>query len=166
MALVTSGQFTKLMVMHADRVGRGGGMAVRDLVRMLTFDLPSVPSEFVNSIRRIDFARRSDGHVEVQRGKESLGKSVEAVVNNIDAIQPVLSVPIPVYDAFPACYTVKLGVDVDVDTQTITIAPIGHALDEAKRSADKAIGEFLAKELKDVPIFYGSPWSCESAGAG
>lgn len=138
-------------------------MAPREWVRFLRFDLSGTGIDHVIAVlRKVDFARRSDGKMHVEHGRESLGRSVEMVVQTPgDAIPETFDVTVPVY-ATPGLrdattVTLRMGVHIDVEATTVVIKPLADEIALAIDAAQVAIGNLLRSRLDTVPVFYGAP---------
>ena len=70
---------------------------VSEVVKFLRFGLSGATEVAARSLARVDFSRKSDGAHEAGHGRESLGKSVEAVVQQSETIPEEFEVRCPVY---------------------------------------------------------------------
>jgi hypothetical protein len=137
-------------------------MPARRLIQLLRFELSGSGIDgVVAALRKIDFTRRSDGSSNVQHGRESLGRSVEAAVQQAENVPETFDVTVPVIlnhglrDA--TTVSVQCGVHIDVHDETIMVRPLADELMSAQLRAQAAIGTLLRDRLTDVPIFYGEP---------
>lgn len=151
-----SERFTAVRQMH----GRGLAMKPRDAVKFLRFDLPRTASTVVQALARIDFTRKSSGASTTAHGKETLGRSVEAAVQQADQVPEQFFASVPVYSnpgfrEFEA--SIEIGIYLDVESEVVTFRVLADELDKALNAAQSFIDKELAEQLPDVPRFHGSP---------
>lgn len=111
----------------------------------------------VSAIRRVDFKRTSAGHSVNEAGRESLGKSVETVVQGVDEIPESFMIFIPVYCVvgFDATVSLRVSVAVDFEQQQIRLRVHPDEIDRALSS----VLERLTTKIGDggIPAFRGVP---------
>lgn len=140
----------------------GQDFDVRGAVKLLRFDLHGTGvDKVIGAIRRIDFTRRSEGAASADHGRESLGRSVEAAVQQADQVPEEFTVQTSVY-ANPGVrelskVSVRCGVYLDVQNESIEIRVLADEIEAAVNAAQGAIGEALREQLGEVPVFYGAP---------
>jgi hypothetical protein len=133
----------------------------REAIKMLRFDLHGGDVDgVIQSLRRVDFKRTSGGASSVEHGKESLGRSVEAVVQQADQIPDrfTLTVPIwstPGFSRYSA--KVEFGVYLDLDQQKVELRVLADEIDRVRNQFLAAAHGDLAEALPNVPIFLGTP---------
>ncbi len=137
-------------------------LSVKDLVRFLRFEMNDCGAEpFIEAIRKLDFQRRSDGSVEVTHGRESLGKSVEAAVQQADSIPQEFTLTVSVYGTTGVAdmtkKAIRIGVYIDATAETIELKPLAEEVANAVRHAQIDIGDKLRKECEHIPVFHGEP---------
>lgn len=136
-------------------------MSPSEAVKMLRFDLHGTGVEAViQGLSRIDFTRTSGGKSHVDHGKESLGKSVEAAVQQADKVPESFNVNLcPVTN--PGFQSIKVdvrcGVYIDLQQERVEIRVLADELDAASNAFTATVGEMLRAALPDVPIFHGTP---------
>jgi hypothetical protein len=142
---------------------RGGGKGtVRDVIRTLRFDLHGTGIESViQALSKIDFTRKSDGGASVSHGRESLGQSVEASVQQADSVPETFVVHCSVYTnpGFRELTAVEVtcGIYLDLQNEQIEIRVLADELSKAENAAQTAIGAKLAVDLPGTPVFHGCP---------
>lgn len=119
----------------------------------LCVDVPGM----VSAIRRVDFKRTSAGHSVNEAGRESLGKSVETIVQGVDEIPENFLIIIPVYCVvgFDAMVSLRVSVAVDFEQQQIRLRVHPDEIDRAL----SAVLERLTTKLNEgeIPAFRGVP---------
>jgi len=140
----------------------GKRFTVRDAVKLLRFDLHGTGVDSViSAIRKIDFTRKSDGGASVDHGRETLGRSVEAAVQQADSIPEEFRVTTPVYSnpglKDLSTVTVRCGVYLDMQGECIEIRVLADEIQGAICAAQTAIGDALCAALPGVPVFGGRP---------
>jgi len=144
----------------------GGAMSVPSAVKLLRFGLHGTGTEaVVQALRRVDFKRSSDGASVTEHGRESLGRSVEAAVQQADSIPEEFSVEVPVFSTpgtlAASTLAVRCGIYLDVLNETVQIRPLADELARAKHAAVQQIADTLETQLGDrgrsqVPVFIGT----------
>lgn len=134
-----------------------GQQQQKQIVRWLRHDLAGcVPEGLVSIFRVLEFKRSNDGSSRTEHGRESLGRSVEAAVNNAENIPETFNLTVPVLDiAFSTAEPIRCSVDIDVAAGTIAIDPVPGQLEQAMRNAIENIGKYIAKQAS-VGVFSGS----------
>lgn len=163
MKLSTTNRFEKLINMQ----GKGNQIAPRSLIRMLRFELSGTGIDHViASLRKLDFTRKSDGSSVTEHGKESLGKNVEASIQQADSIPEEFNITVPVYSNAGlrdlSTVTIAMGIHIDVFEQTIELSPLADEIQKALVTAQRAIGQHLRLRMQvdsvGVPVFNGSAY--------
>lgn len=141
-------------------------MSIQAAVQLLRFDLHGTGVDTViTALRRVDFKRSSDGSSVVEHGRESLGRSVEAAVQQADQIPEEFRVSVPVY-AKPglldlSTVSVRCGVYLDVVSEAVRIKPLADELESAQQAALGRLADYLRNELaergRECPVFVGTP---------
>ena len=139
-------------------------MTQQEAIRLLRFGLHGTGVDSViAALRRMDTTRKSDGRSLVEHGRESLGRSVEAAVQNADQIPEAFQVHTPVFInpglAELTMVTIWCGVLLDLASTPvrIEIKPLADEVSNAFIRAQEAIGAALARDLPSKPIFHGKP---------
>lgn len=139
----------------------GKSFKAPDLVRFLRRRLRLNP-ELIAKFRRVDFTRLEQTKADVQRGRESLGRAVEASVQQIDDVPETFDVGCELYstpgirehELVHGRYTVS--VHVDLTKQLIELSVDSEAITLGYERAHTAIRALLPK---DVPAYRGDPGS-------
>jgi hypothetical protein len=118
----------------------------------------AAPQAVLAALRRIDFTRTSTGKAHVDHGKESLGRSVEAAVQQADQVPESFKVRVPVYGN-PGLRGVQaditVGVYLNLDDEVIEFFVLPDDVESAIQQAQAALQEALA--ASGAPVFYGAP---------
>lgn len=137
-------------------------MQPRDAVKMLRLDLHGGRHEqVIQALSRVDFTRTGAGKSHVEHGRESLGRSVEAAVQQADNIPKDFVVGVPVWtNSGFARYAVNIefGLFLDLDEQCVELRVLS---DECQRVVNATMVS-LAADLREsldgnVPVFLGTP---------
>lgn len=143
-------------------------MPVPEVVKLLRYDLVGGTSDaLLQSLRRIDFSRRSDGSVQVDHGRESLGKAVEAVVQQAQDVPESFAVHLPIVSnrGFRAlsAQTVTCGVYIDVQHEGVQVFPLPDEIEAAQAAfLENAVTE-LRQNLDGIPVLVGEDLASKSA---
>lgn len=134
-------------------------LSQRQAIKFLRYQLhASGVDHVVSALRQIDFSRRSSGASTVEHGKESLGRQVEAAVQQADRIPESFKVSVPVWrnpGLRHITATVELGLFLDLDTPAIEIRLLSDELAQAEFSASEELRVVL-NHLLVAPLFQGS----------
>lgn len=158
LALAFSPQFSKLLQLQQENE-----FDQVEFVRLLRHDFAGcVKPELVPLFRRITFNRRNDGTADLQHGRESLGRSVEAAVTASEDIPEQIAVKCRVYETQGCEWAVTVVCTVDIDTQLaqFSLTPLPGELTIALQAVQEKIGAYLRDALEDnakIEVFYGSP---------
>jgi hypothetical protein len=113
----------------------------------------ALPDGFLDSVRSVTFSRSADGHGTVAHGKESLGRSVEAVVeSSVAAIPERIDIDVPLYvnPDFPSRRAVACYVFIDAETQQFSIQTAPDEQVRMIRSVHEDLHDILASMSKDL----------------
>jgi len=155
MALRLSERFSILMQMRT-AVGLEPKAAIRFLRQSLG---DSAPVHVITALRQIDFTRTSAGKSHVEHGKESLGRSVEAAVQQADKVPEDFVVRVPVYTnpgAGAFLVEVRVMLYLDLEGQQVVLQTMPDELEKAHQVAQARLHEALVANCpKGTPVFYG-----------
>jgi len=120
----------------------------------------SVPSAAIAALRKLDFTRTNAGSTKVEHGRESLGKSVEAAVQQADSVPEFFHLVLPVYSnpwLRDISASIRVDVYLNVLEQTLGLEVHPDELETAIQQAQARLHEAIVTQFPDVPIFYGKP---------
>lgn len=160
--------FCRLTALEADEAA--GRFDQKRLLRFLRFDLHEglLSTSAIDAVRQLNIKRAQEYRGKVELGKESLGHSVEAAVDNAESIPQEITVRAVVFPALagPTTCDVRLAVDLDLDAALFTLKPYPGELDAAIEQSVVAVGQALRELLADetdkvgelcCPIYRGRP---------
>lgn len=132
------------------------------VVKWLRFDMAgAVPASTVAAFRRLNFIRSSDGGSTIEHGRESLGRSVEAAVQQADDIPETITATLPAFInpglRLLTTVSIDIGVYVDVNREAIELCVQADEVQGAIDAACGDIGRELKANLADIPVYLGSP---------
>jgi hypothetical protein len=133
----------------------------RDLIKLLRLEL-NIDSATIAIFRKLDWSSSTNASGTFDRGKESLGRSVESKVVGSQEIPDVIVIPIPLYTNLheDQLYSIRCLVEFNAQAGRIQIVPQPdelqytlhiHQMDIRKRLEAGLEGE------KPAPVFYGQP---------
>lgn len=131
----------------------------KEVLRYLRHDLAVEGLDHViAALRRLDFTRTSTGRAHVEHGRESLGRSVEAVVQNASEIPESFVVITAPYATLGANQTaeVRLSVELDIENQRVILRVLPDELANAERAIQVQVQNTIRTALPLVPLFTGS----------
>ncbi len=133
------------------------------MLRTLRIDLKGTAgrADLLTSIRSLKWRQSASGHVDVQQGKESLGKVIENEVTGAGAIPEEVMVSVPVYSnpgESKKSYPVLCDLEVIAADQEFRFRPVADELRNTLTLAQSEIvGEIGAALPSDVAVFFGTP---------
>lgn len=132
------------------------------MLRTLRIDLQGTANraDLITSIRTLKWKQSSSGNVDVQQGKESLGKLIENEVSGAGEIPEAVSVAVPVYSnpgENGKLYPVACDLEVVPGDQVFRFRPIADELRNTLTFAQGEIVTVLRGALPSVPVFFGTP---------
>lgn len=113
--------------------------------------------DILPAVRRVDFQRIQKSGSIRERGEETLGKSVEARVQNIDDIPETFNVLCPVLDidGFKSPTTIRVIVDIDMDNECFELFVRPDSLRLAREDAIKRVVDHVKAHCGDCNVFTG-----------
>lgn len=138
--------------------------SVRDAVKFLRFELHGgTVGTVIDALSSIDFTRKSDGRQAAGHGRESLGKAVEAAVQNADRVPEEFTVRLPAFSN-PGCkgfqVQVTCGVFLDLQNECVEIRVLADEIERELNAVVNEIGQAMRSELPESftdRIFEGRP---------
>lgn len=139
------------------------GCKQRDLVWLLrsTFRGMFSPPELLPALRNVKFTNAGESDTNLQHGRESLGRKVEAEVAGAGAIPEEVLFSVPVFsdvsfegNQFVA--SVLCALNIDLAEQRFTLKPVPDAIAVAKRLANEWICGILRHLCPTARVFEAS----------
>ncbi len=139
-------------------------LSQREVIQLLRLVFNASPA-LIAAFRRFELKARTGGASEINRGRESLGQSVEQEIVNATDIPDVITLTVPIYRNLDEDrrYDVACAVELDVVNARAQIVPEPGRLDEVMHLHQADIGErlraaFAEEESSDlVAVYYGTP---------
>jgi hypothetical protein len=133
-------------------------MSQKDFVRMLQIDF-GVDRAIVSAFRTIDFQRRQGDQGNVQHGRESLGRQVEAVVQGTSQLPEELMIGCAIYTTLgeTAPHHVRSAVEIDATSGAFRLTPIPGELEAVMHAHQASIHQRLEKSCDGASVYYGEP---------
>jgi len=137
----------------------------KDFVRLLRVQLAASPAT-VTIFRKLSFQMQINGAGEVQKSRESLGKSIEAEVQGTAELPEDLLVTVPIYETAGErqTYSVRLLLEYDAQAQRILVTTEPGLLAELEEQHQQDIRSRLVAGLtadeRDepmIPVYFGRP---------
>lgn len=135
------------------------GMSQRGMISFLRSGFTgSQVSALIAKLRRIDFTRKSDGKSIQEHGRESLGRSVEAVVQGVEEIDDRFTIEVPffAFSGFRKAYKIEVLLDIDVQEEKFSLCVSPDQIELARAEALGHLASYIEDETKSKP-FLGSP---------
>lgn len=128
-------------------------------VNFLRFDLHGVGTDrLVAALRRVDFTRKGLGAFTTEHGKETLGRQVEAAVQNAEDVPDVIDADFPVYsnDGLKSVRVpIQIGVYLDVQADAVVLRPLADEIANAVENAQWQLHKLLVEAMGEIPVFAG-----------
>lgn len=131
----------------------------KEAIALLRFDLYGNHSPaMISALRKVDFTRRNTGENVTEHGRESLGRSVEAEVQQAAEIPDEFLVSVPIYQeaglrSFEV--TARVCVYLDAQNEAIRLIPLK---DEIEASWGNILGEIrdsISNQSPGGPVYRG-----------
>lgn len=170
LTLTISSQIKLLAELEANR----RALDQKQFVNLLRINLNRcVTPTLLQSVRLVKFRQEANSGGEIQHGKASIGKSLEAELRGAQTVPEEVTVCVPVFEGFLAhrTFEVECAVDIDAAAERFSLIPYPGSVEGAIRAAEAAIGNQLLEMLGsawvppedepeaelDIPVLYGSP---------
>jgi hypothetical protein len=101
----------------------------------------------------------SAGKNDVAHGRESLGRSVEATVQQADKVPTEFEVEVPIWSTPGANLgrSIQFGVHLDLEAQAVELRVLSDSCLAARNHAMAMLAQQLRDDLSTVPVFMGAP---------
>ena len=143
--------------------GQPRSFDVKALVLALRFEFAGCVDESLETVfSRIDFERKSSGRRTVEHGNESLGRSVEANVQQRDDVPRSITMKFKLFrngGLTDISAEVKVGVYIDVDAEKIVLHVMPDEMANVRNRAQVKIQQALVEALEgsdpEIPVYLG-----------
>jgi hypothetical protein len=135
-----------------------GPMTQRTAIRFMREDLDVRNDKLLAALRRIDFKRISQSGGVIEHGKETLGRSVEAAILNIDEIPDVFTLRVAPFGnegLQDIVVDIKCWIYIDIEERNIEVGTFPDEILGARRGATRTINGMLRTLLPGIPVFQG-----------
>lgn len=136
-------------------------MQPKEAVKLLRLELHGGNVEhMIQALSRIDFVRTSSGRTNVEHGRETLGRSVEAAVQQANDVPKDFQLAVPVWSTSGFSrfsVNVQFGVYLDLEGQAVELRVLADEVERARNQALAAVVDELRAQLDGVQVFLGSP---------
>jgi hypothetical protein len=137
------------------------GFSPKDAVKFLRMEMHGTSVDAVaQALARIDFKRTVGGVSDVAHGKESLGRSVEAAVQQADQVPQQFHAYIPVWTTKgfeDYSQAIDFGLHLDMEAGAIELRVLSDEIEKARNAALATVAKDLRDALPGVPVFMGTP---------
>lgn len=133
----------------------------KEAVKLLRYEFHDGGVEAVaEALSHVDFERTSAGRSHVEHGKESLGRAVEAKVQQAENIPKTFSVEMPIwttagFDGYGP--SIMFGLFLDLDDSRVELRVLSDEIERARNAALLNVAADLRDRLPGVPVFLGVP---------
>lgn len=154
--LVLSEQFRLL-----ESLKGGRSFSPKAAIRFLRFELPESRAEtLIQGLKNVDFDRRGSGHHHTAHGSESLGKTVEAKVQQADKIPESFVATMRVWSN-PGLGGIteraQVGVHIDPTAEEVELILLPDEYERALWSAREQLADAIRQFCPEIPVFAGTP---------
>lgn len=145
-------------------LAKGKAMSQRDLIQLLRTTLRDCLGkcgDLVKNLREIRWKSNAEGESSVQRGKASIGKTIQQQIEGLGEIPEYLTLTVPFWANRVLVYVdVECSLDPDEATQTFKLVPLPGKVEQATEMAisalHKATVNAFGSEEPPFPIYRGS----------
>lgn len=142
---------------------RGRVLSQKDAIRMLRYDLEGPDSkELIPAMRTIDFSRLTANRRTVERGKDTMGRTVEAHVQQIDKVPELFTVTIPAFDVAglrSITMTLRIGIEPDLDREGFEFVLYPDEMSTGMSAVLSEVYQIIRANVSDqeVTLLMGTP---------
>lgn len=147
-------------------IQKGVALTPKEAIRFLRLRLSGAHNDrLLPSLRKVEFSRKSTGQASESHGRESLGRSVEAMAQGVEDIPEEFRVQVQAFN-LDGLRSIEIDVGIriylDAQAERIEFHPIADELTRALHDARSAVQEKLVVELlalsnRHVNVFCGTP---------
>ena len=141
LTLIESEQFKTLKALQTIRALNQAAFC-----RLLKHDLAgAIPDTLLPTIRRLTFTKNAGGNSDLQHGRDTMGRQVEAAVVGAIDIPEYLTAAVPIY-ANPGLtkrHEIRLSLEISTTTEEFILRPLPDACQNAVDAAQAWIGNAL-----------------------
>lgn len=132
----------------------------QDLISLLKYDLETVldGAELLAAVRHIKFRTGASGESNIQHGRESMGRSIDAEVTGAGDMPDAATIRCRVFDIEEiAAVDIHCDLQILPEKQLFRFRPRVNQLSSARRSQIDDITEFIRDALKIHRVYRGEP---------
>jgi hypothetical protein len=134
----------------------------REFVQLLRIDLAGClpDGRLIDLVRNVKVDSQSGVDSSIQRGTESVSRSLKASLTGAELLPDMVSLMVPVFDnpAFSIRYPVTCALEVHLQGPGFQLIPLPGHIEAIIAAAEAGIGQTLDGALGDkLPIHYGQP---------
>lgn len=161
LALQETSRWKKVMALQTP-----SSMQPKDVVKMLKLELHGGNvAHVIQALSRIEFTRTGTGRTNVEHGKESLGRSVEAQVQQAKDVPEKFTLAVPVWSTSGFgrfAGQVEFGIYLDLEAQTVELRVLADEVERVRNLALAQVVTELSVQIEKatgsvVPVFLGKP---------
>lgn len=136
-----------------------GPMRQQEFIRLLRITLRgclSPDSNLLGIVRNLKFSAAADGGGNIQHGRESVGRSLQAQVTGESAIPEEVTLMVQTFDNVKVARPIACAIEVNPQDQTLQLTPYPM---EARRAMDESLA-ILAESFEGdgmPPVYRGHP---------
>jgi len=135
-------------------------LSQREAIQLLRLVF-NVDAEKIRPFRQMEAVTKEASKAAINRGKESLGNSIEAEVIGAADIPETLTIAVPIYRnaGEDERYDVPCAVELDVQNGKVQIVPEPGRIEEIMHRHQATIAARLEEAFaeRSIPVYYGKP---------
>lgn len=128
-----------------------------EFIRLLRVDLGIAAPELLGVLRNVKWRRNAEGSSELQHGRESLGRSVDAEVTGTSEIPEELTFEVQMVEQLKHQVTIEAAIEILVESQTFRLTPLAGQRRRVFDETMAALDEELRQWCTFSDIFCGRP---------
>lgn len=145
------------------RLQKAAEFSVKEAIQFLRVDLHGTGAgvtEVITGLRRIDFVRQSGTARTTEHGRETLGRNVEAAIQQADKVPEDFTVQVPVF-MNPGLRGIQIAVrcvvTLDLEREKVILCTLSDEIQSGLNSAQNEIHAKILSSFPTLPVFNGIP---------
>ena len=129
---------------------------VRFLVQNLRDEFDAAAPGLLGTIRNLKFKTADEQTGNIQQGRESMGRQIEAAVTGATDLPETVIIQVRRWASLDYLASVECLLVLDTTDRKLSLRPLADQLEQAENDAQAWLGEQLTAAVK-CPVYYGTP---------
>lgn len=137
--------------------------ALLKLMRTVFYGCLGAAGDIVNILRKVKFVNNVAGESTIERGKASIGRSIEQEVTGMGVLPETITFEVPMFaNVFTSMRgRITCALEVDTANQTFALITLPQQVENALVECESLIGDMIRQQINGgretglVPVYYG-----------